>query len=476
MSDRPASGRRRSGWMKALSALGALVITLGLGFVVIDLIGRSALQTQLDAIRATGDPLTIQEIEARRTSIPDDRNGALVLSPILDQLQALPKNEIERLPLLGERDWPPFGQPLDRAMVDDVRAFLSARADLVTQLERMRDYPAGRFGLGSSVNLLNFSLGREYHSGLRKAVKVTALSATSAALEGRIDEAALDTLNLFNISATLADEETGISMGILAAFDGLAVRTLERTLSVGVCRDGVLARISAAAAERERFDTLLWAAWGERYVVMRFAEELRTGGRLPGWTGPPLDGPLPRLLPGWNRADEARMLSIMNQLVEVAKSPEAKWERAEALDGQVAAMPRLYVMTRHMLISWQHPVRMWVRRLAALRSVRAALAVERYRLVHGGWPDSLDVLVPDFPDAVPADPFDGQPLRYKRTDALITVYSIAEDKIDDAGDVERPEGKPAPDVGLRLLRPDLRVVRIRESAATQPADTGSSGQ
>lgn len=40
------------------------------------------------------------------------------------------------------------------------------------------------------------------------------------------------------------------------------------------------------------------------------------------------------------------------------------------------------------------------------------IAVERYRLESEGWPPSLDVLVPGYIQALPADPFDGQPLRY----------------------------------------------------------------
>jgi hypothetical protein len=42
-----------------------------------------------------------------------------------------------------------------------------------------------------------------------------------------------------------------------------------------------------------------------------------------------------------------------------------------------------------------------------------ACAVERYRLAHGRYPESLSALVPQFADAVPLDVINGQPLHYR---------------------------------------------------------------
>ena len=51
---------------------------------------------------------------------------------------------------------------------------------------------------------------------------------------------------------------------------------------------------------------------------------------------------------------------------------------------------------------------------ALLRCAAVAVALERYRLANGRWPDDLAALVPKYLAAVPADPFDGKPLRYAR--------------------------------------------------------------
>lgn len=63
----------------------------------------------------------------------------------------------------------------------------------------------------------------------------------------------------------------------------------------------------------------------------------------------------------------------------------------------------------------------------------AAIAAERYRLEAGDHPDDLLQLVPKYLPAVPADPFDGQPLRLNKTEGELLLYSISEDGRDDEG-------------------------------------------
>ena len=92
-----------------------------------------------------------------------------------------------------------------------------------------------------------------------------------------------------------------------------------------------------------------------------------------------------------------------------------------------------------------------------IRSARAALAAERYRIDHGQWPTDLGELVPGYLDAVPLDPFDDEPLRYLRNEEGIVVYSIGDDLTDDGGELERaPSQNEAGDFGFTLLDPSRR--------------------
>jgi hypothetical protein len=77
---------------------------------------------------------------------------------------------------------------------------------------------------------------------------------------------------------------------------------------------------------------------------------------------------------------------------------------------------------------------------------RVAIALERYRLAHGEYPDSLNVLTPQFMEKIPHDLIGGQPLHYRRmadlssrgSDAAsgqFVLYSVGWNEMDDGGGV-----------------------------------------
>jgi hypothetical protein len=72
----------------------------------------------------------------------------------------------------------------------------------------------------------------------------------------------------------------------------------------------------------------------------------------------------------------------------------------------------------------------------AVESAALACALERYRLAHGRFPDSLDALVPGFVPKPPHDLINGLPLNYRRTDAdQYVLYSVGWNERDDGGRV-----------------------------------------
>lgn len=77
----------------------------------------------------------------------------------------------------------------------------------------------------------------------------------------------------------------------------------------------------------------------------------------------------------------------------------------------------------------------------SLNQAMLACALERYRRVHGQYPDSLDRLVPDFVQKLPRDLIGGQPLKYRRTqDGRFLLYSIGWNEKDDGGDPDKQKG------------------------------------
>jgi hypothetical protein len=66
-------------------------------------------------------------------------------------------------------------------------------------------------------------------------------------------------------------------------------------------------------------------------------------------------------------------------------------------------------------------------------------ALERYRLAHGEYPETLDALVPQFIEKLPHDIIGGQPLLYRPTaDGKFLLYSVGWNERDDGGQKSPP--------------------------------------
>jgi hypothetical protein len=100
----------------------------------------------------------------------------------------------------------------------------------------------------------------------------------------------------------------------------------------------------------------------------------------------------------------------------------------------------------------------------ALRRISiTALALERYRVRHGSYPNSLAELTPDFLKTPLPDFMDGQPLRYRlAADGHFLLYSVGLDGVDNGGKMrwwwrqagmERPARPGAPQPEFDLVWP-----------------------
>jgi hypothetical protein len=73
------------------------------------------------------------------------------------------------------------------------------------------------------------------------------------------------------------------------------------------------------------------------------------------------------------------------------------------------------------------------RALMDLDGTMVAIAVERFRLMHGRWPAKVGELVPDLLRVVPPDGHDGASMKYRLSETGPVVYSVGGDRDDDGG-------------------------------------------
>jgi hypothetical protein len=103
------------------------------------------------------------------------------------------------------------------------------------------------------------------------------------------------------------------------------------------------------------------------------------------------------------------------------------WQQA---DQQLISGP-VGVMTRIMMPAISRAHTIVARADSHHQVVLAAVAMRRYRLDHGRYPQSLEALVPTYLMAAPSDPCATGPIRLIQTEQGPAVYSIGTDLDDD---------------------------------------------
>jgi hypothetical protein len=142
---------------------------------------------------------------------------------------------------------------------------------------------------------------------------------------------------------------------------------------------------------------------------------------------------------GFFKGDKAFYLQTMSNFIGVARLPFP--ERIKASQNLSVIPPRkFYVFSSMLLPALGKSFTRDATRCANIRVTETALAIERFRRSNSNsLPADLSELVPAFLSAIPTDPFDGKPLRFKRRAQGYVVYSIGSDLQDDGGAERDPK-------------------------------------
>jgi hypothetical protein len=155
-----------------------------------------------------------------------------------------------------------------------------------------------------------------------------------------------------------------------------------------------------------------------------------------------------RLIPsGWFYQNELRCARMMVEyyipVADVDKgtfSPELVRRGTVALSDETRyATP--YNLMERMLLPGLGAAKKFAYAQASVNLARTAIALERHRLTHGEFPETLDALAPQFIAQVPHDVIGGGPLKYRReADGQFVLYSVGWNETDDGGVVVFTKG------------------------------------
>ncbi len=406
------------------------------------------LHNEVARIRAAKEPLTLNELAARRPKIaPADDAGpyyeaALALlragdaSTIADTYDAVSK----------AMKASPASRPADEAVAAAER-LLAVHALVLEMLDRAAERPA----CGRAVDA-DGGMARclEHLGRARNAARLVALRALLKA--NRDGDAAIDSLVcLLRMLRMFESQPLVVAHLVRVACTSRACDDARIVLETGRPSDAALQRLHEVLLAVEPGNTLESVMLAERAYGIELMGEVisrQTPSGLPGGPAVILPGQWPvqgfwmrpwgeRLATGYLR-DMAGLIQKSRLPLHDALAAIEESTGATSLLGRLAAPP----MLRMGLLT--------ARATAEARCTAIAAMVERYRRQHGRPPAALDALTPEYAATLPVDPFTGKPLLYRADGEGYTVYSVGEDRKDDGGDTTAADGRKSRDDGIRI--------------------------
>jgi predicted transcriptional regulator len=437
-------GSRWKPWRRRISLV---ALVLSIVFIGWRLILNRLLATEMAAIRERNYPVTLVELDRWYPRVPVQENSALVFRKAFASLSGqfhpsfvLDDKSVAVSPQTGSQ-----GDAGKQTMAD----YLSGNGEALALLHQASNIPRSRF----PINLSKLSILPYSH--LANVVRSAYLLQTDAA--NHTDDtspelALLSVQSSFALSQSLAKEP--LVRSHLARIDSqtIAVISLQHMLNRTSLTDEQLGSLATALEKADDQHGLARAFIGQRCIGIYSFERMRDTTdltALPVGRSRPLSQRLlinaavflssPQYLYdtcGFLQWDELHYLQLMDRYIQAAQMdfPE-RIAAAQALRQSLEQQDGLHALS-HGWLRGMNGSRVIVKDAtvtARLRSAQIAIAIERFRISHDHQPPtSLAELTLFGSSGVPIDPFDGQPLRYKKLDPGYVVYSVGE-KVDGTG-------------------------------------------
>lgn len=148
----------------------------------------------------------------------------------------------------------------------------------------------------------------------------------------------------------------------------------------------------------------------------------------------------------YRHADEKQFLENYQTLIDLAPANQlaGPWkpalETSRKMQNQLNSSGIERLFSRMVLPTVENATSRIISTQAMAHLTVTALALQRYKLAHAEYPQSLTDLGPGFLPVLPLDPFDGNTLRYEPlSTGGYLLYAIGPDGADDNGDATKPK-------------------------------------
>jgi hypothetical protein len=417
------------------------------------------------------------DIEAARHRVADEQNSA---TKVLKAHALMPRSWPSTLAneslnsFYNDAHQHPEAQ-LDPEICGTLRSELAAVPQALAEARQIVEFGDGKFAMRHARSPFRTLLPHLQQT--RELANVLWYDSFLRAQDGELEQALTSMHALVQTGRSIGDEPFLVSMLVRLAIRNMSIRATERVLAQGEVADSGLAKLQAALMQEEKEPLLINSLRGERAAFDLFLEGLDSGsidssdlsmmfaGGGPGrsakqtgwdWLDDKLASAWPTLAAGSIPKNRAALLDHFTQVIELAREPlhlqESKMRELEEASRTLPPLGRILIPAS------SKSAAAFRRCQAETRCAIVALAAERFRLATGRWPETLSELTPKYLPQIPNDPFDGAPLRYRKTPEGALIYTVGPDGKDDGGKIDRTKGGNTPgiDLGFWLFDVDKR--------------------
>ncbi len=442
---------RRSRWLAWLGGVfGVLILAIVLGILYLHR-PRPEDEQALARLRSLGYPTSLKELADQAPIVRDEDN---ICQAALNFAELLQEASGDRVPFVSRGKSEELrGEPWPEETLKAAREYVEQNSEAFALAPQILSRTQG-------ANDLQYSKGFElllpHLAKLKSVAQALALRAGLAAEERRPSDSVRDILTILNLSHGLNEEPLLISQLVRLAIQGIAIKATEELINRLEVPDSELAMLQQAlvrVAAVQRLDRCLATELALGLDLYSSPEKLARLGLTEN--GSARSGVMTAGISiysalGLIKMERATHIRFLSEFIQISRLPS--WDRAkpmaqwEAEIKQVGARrrPGAFFVLMMLPALAKASEKESVHR-AQTQCAATAVALERYRLAHGGnRPDTLQALVPSWLDSVALDPFDGQPLRYQNLTGGYAIYSIGPNLKDDQG-LEQVKGRSGND-------------------------------
>ncbi|HTQ09438.1 MAG TPA: hypothetical protein VMI31_05145 [Fimbriimonadaceae bacterium] len=414
----------------AISALGPLTVSCGGGSRPTQPDPTAALSHELELDREDGLPIEPNGLRPK-TPVPAGQNAATLYAGVFPHVRELFKTHET-----FEAEWGHLSKGATTAAErEDLEAVLASQQGIIDQLVTASKIPTCDFGFAYENGLATLY---PQFADSKKAVKLLCADAHLEAEAGRTARAYDLMAAADALGRQVGQTPTLIAALVEIAIDQICLKEFSHVLDLSRSQ----ALLEKARQTLDGFSPLasLRNSFRGEFVLglvsLKKVKSFADVGKLPpGMTTVPIAeiSKMPSPLPDSVQKDmQIKYIQTWRKIMEATPADPAQWQEAsKALrsinDAILADRSVENLMTQIMVCPLGDAADAIGREQASRNLAATAIQLIEIRLKTGSYPASL----PAGPTSL--DPFDGQPLRYRRKGSGFTIYSIDRNLKDDGG-------------------------------------------